>query len=326
MVADRCRGTGYKSRLAIVEIFILDDEIRRMVNEKMSVSAIRQRARDLGMRTLREDGLRKVLSGMTTPGRGHHRHDGRQGLTGRNTAMNSEMLLNFLHDNSVIDDLQRTDLREEQSRTGKPIEEVLANSGVITLNDLFQMVATALGTEVVDVSTMEFPPELLSLVPPQTARLQGALPIDFDGSVLRIAVVNPLDPHVIDNLRFATQKDIAIYVAPPSQIQSVIERFYGSESSSLEDVLESLAGDAESKLGQGENIDLEGASSAPIIKYVNTVIAQAIQARASDIHFEPFEHDFKIRYRVDGALYEMSPPPPARWPPPSPRASRSCRA
>jgi type IV pilus assembly protein PilB len=225
--------------------------------------------------------------------------------------MNSEMLLSFLHENSVIDDLQVTDLRDEQSRTGKPMEEVLANGGVITLSDLYQMVASALGTEVVDVSTMEFPPELLSLVPPQTARLQGALPIDFDGNVLRVAVVNPLDPNVVDNLRFATQKDIAIYVAPPSQIQTVIERYYGSESSSLEDVLESLAGDAASKVNTGDTIDIEGASSAPIIKYVNTVIAQAIQARASDIHFEPFEHDFKIRYRVDGALYEMSPPPRA---------------
>ena len=64
---DRCRGTGYKGRMGIFEICVLDDEIRRMVNEKMSVSMIRQRARDLGMRTLREDGLRKVLGGMTTP-------------------------------------------------------------------------------------------------------------------------------------------------------------------------------------------------------------------------------------------------------------------
>jgi type IV pilus assembly protein PilB len=64
---DRCRGTGYKGRMGIFEICVLDDEIRRMINEKMSVTAIRQRARDLGMRTLREDGLRKVLGGMTTP-------------------------------------------------------------------------------------------------------------------------------------------------------------------------------------------------------------------------------------------------------------------
>jgi len=223
--------------------------------------------------------------------------------------MNPEMLLSFLRDNGIIDEEQANDLRDEQSRSGKTIEEVVANSGVIRLTDLYQRIAQALGTEVVDVTTMQFPPELLSLVPPQTARLQGVLPLDFDGHVLRMAVVNPLDPNVVDNLRFATQKDIAIYIAPAAQIQSMIERFYGSEISDMEEVLANLAGDVAAKADAGDVVDIESASSAPIVKYVNTVLAQAIQARASDIHFEPFEHEFKIRYRVDGALYEMSPPP-----------------
>jgi type IV pilus assembly protein PilB len=223
--------------------------------------------------------------------------------------MNPEMLLLFLRDNGKITDLEMVDLQEEQSRSGKPIEEIVANSGAITLTEMYQMIALALGTDVVDLSAMEFPPELLSLVPPQTARLQGILPLDFDGHILRVAAANPLDPNVVDNLRFATQKDVMLYVAPSAQIQSMIERYYGSEISDMEDVLANLAGDAAAKEGSGEMIDIEGASSAPIIKYVNTVLAQAIQARASDIHFEPFEHDFKIRYRVDGSLYEMSPPP-----------------
>ena len=222
--------------------------------------------------------------------------------------MNPEMLLSFLRDNLIISDEQMAELHDEQLRTGKPIEEVVANSGVIRPTDMYQMIAQALGTEVVDVSNMEFPPDLLSLVPPQTARLQGALPVDFDGQTLRVAVSNPLDPGVGDNLRFATQKDVQIYVAPSAQIQAMIERYYGSEVSDVEDVLNSLAGEA-SKASGTDVVDIESASSAPIIKYVNTVLAQAIQARASDIHFEPFEHDFKIRYRVDGALYEMSPPP-----------------
>jgi len=223
--------------------------------------------------------------------------------------MNPEMLLSFLRDNGIIEEAQMSDLRDEQLRSGRSIEEVIANSGVIRLTDLYQMIARAVGTEVVDVTTMEFPPDLLSLVPPQTARLQGALPLDFDGHILRMAVVNPLDPNVVDNLRFSTQKDVAIYIAPAAQIQEMIERYYGSEVSDMEGVLASLAGDAAAKVGQEDIVDIESASSAPIIKYVNTVLAQAIQARASDIHFEPFEHEFKIRYRVDGALYEMSPPP-----------------
>jgi len=223
--------------------------------------------------------------------------------------MNPDMLIAFLLENGIIDSVQAEDLRDEQSRSGKPIEEVVANSGVIRVTEMYQMIAQALGTEIVDVTTMEFPPDLLSLVPPQTARLQGVLPLDFDGHLLRVAVANPLDPNVVDNLRFATQKDVVIYVAPAAQIFSMIERFYGSEVSDMEDVLSNLAGDAAAKVTTGDVVDIESASSAPIVKYVNTVLAQAIQARASDIHFEPFEHEFKIRYRVDGALYEMSPPP-----------------
>ena len=224
--------------------------------------------------------------------------------------MNPEMLLSFLLENGIIDETQSAELHDEQSRSGKSIEEVVANNGVIQLTDLYQLVAQTLGTEVVDLTQMEFPPDLLSLVAPQTARVQGVLPIDFDGQVLRVAVINPLDPNVIDNLRFATQKDIAIVVAPAVQIQTMIERYYGTEVSDMEGVLASLAGDAMLKLGGAtETIDIESASSAPIVAYVNTVLAQAIQARASDIHFEPFETEFKIRYRVDGALYEMAPPP-----------------
>jgi type IV pilus assembly protein PilB len=223
--------------------------------------------------------------------------------------MNPEMLLNFLRDNGIIDDLQVAELSEEQMRSGKTIEEVVTNNGIIKLSDMYEMIAQALGTEVVDVTTMEYPAELLSLVPPHTARVQGVLPLDFDGQVLKVVVVNPLDPNVIDNLRFATRKDISISVAPAAQIQAVIERYYGAEISDTADLLKSLAGDAAAREMANEVIDIEGASAAPIVKYVHTIIAQAIQARASDIHFEPFEHDFKIRYRVDGALYEMAPPP-----------------
>jgi type IV pilus assembly protein PilB len=223
--------------------------------------------------------------------------------------MNPDMLLAFLRDNGVLDETQYGDLLEEQMRTGKPIEEVVANSGVMRLTDMYQLIATTLGTEVVDVTQMEFPHTLLSMVPPQTARLQGVLPLDYDGHVLRVAVVNPLDPNVGDNLRFATQKEIVIYIAPAAQIQAQIEKFYGTEVSDMEDVLATLSGEAAKSLEGGGKEDLDVASSAPIVSYVNTVLAQAIQARASDIHFEPFEFDFKIRYRVDGALYEMAPPP-----------------
>jgi type IV pilus assembly protein PilB len=223
--------------------------------------------------------------------------------------MKPESLLTFLRDNGKIDQEQMTEMLEEQGRSGKPIEDVVSNSGTIGMKTVYEMIAQALGTEVVDVSKMEFSPELLSMVPPGTARVYGALPLDFDGQTFRFAVMDPLDPHIADVLRFATQKDVAIYVAPAALIQTLIERYYGVEVSDVDRVLREIEGDAELKGMATDVIDIEKASSAPIVRYVNTVLAQAIQARASDIHFEPFETEFKIRYRVDGALYEMSPPP-----------------
>jgi type IV pilus assembly protein PilB len=223
--------------------------------------------------------------------------------------MKPESLLTFLRDSGKIDEEQMNELLDEQTRSGKPIEDVVSNSGTIGIKTVYEMIAQALGTEVVDILKMEFSPELLSMVPPSTARVYGALPLEFDGQTLRFAVTDPLDPHIGDVLRFATQKDVAIYVAPAAAIQTLIERYYGIEMSDIDQLLEEITGIADVKETNSDVIDIEKASSAPIVKYVNTVLAQAIQARASDIHFEPFETEFKIRYRVDGALYEMSPPP-----------------
>jgi type IV pilus assembly protein PilB len=223
--------------------------------------------------------------------------------------MKPESLLTFLRDSGKIDQAQMDEMIDEQGRSGKPIEDVISNSGTIGMKTVYEVIAQSLGTEVVDITKMEFPPELLSMIPPSTARVYGALPLEFDGQVFRFVVTDPLDPHVADVLRFATQKDVAIYVAPASVIQTMIERYYGVEVSDIDRVLKEIEGDAELKAMPSDVIDIEKASSAPIVRYVNTVLAQAIQARASDIHFEPFETEFKIRYRVDGALYEMSPPP-----------------
>src|SRR6266511_4370458 len=104
--------------------------------------------------------------------------------------------------------------------------------------------------------------------------------------------------------------------ADPAQIEKAINKFYGEESESVSDILKELGADADiarevAEVTTGDGVtDLENlANETPIIKFVNLVLYQAVQDRASDIHFEPFEDEFKIRYRVDGALYEMTPPP-----------------
>ena len=130
--------------------------------------------------------------------------------------------------------------------------------------------------------------------------------------MLHVALVDPLDLRAAEDLRFALGKDIHVVVAPTEQIEERIKRYYGTDTSSMEDILKQLgeAGELLTLRGDESAPDVEAeANATPIIRFVDLILFQAIQDRASDIHFEPFENEFKIRYRVDGALYEMAPPP-----------------
>ena len=223
--------------------------------------------------------------------------------------MDPRFLLPFLEEQQVLSSEQSREISEELSRTGKPIETVLANFGIIQMPQILEKISDSLGLPLVlDLSNLELSPELLARIPPHTARNVGALPLAADETTLTVALADPLATQALEDLRFATGAEISQVVAPPDKILPLIEKYYGAAEANIDDILTELENAPEAALAS-EGVDLSEAGSAPIIKYVNTIIARAIQAKASDIHFEPFEKEFKIRYRVDGALYEMAPPP-----------------
>ncbi|MEY2852383.1 MAG: hypothetical protein RL549_1082 [Verrucomicrobiota bacterium] len=223
--------------------------------------------------------------------------------------MDARSLLHFLEEQNLLTPDQSREIADEQSRSGKPVEAVLANFGILQVPQILEKISDSLGLPMIpDLSGLEFSPELLSKIPPHTARNLGALPVAMDGMTLTVALVDPLSPQAIEDLRFAAGMEVVQVVAPPEQVQPLVERYYGAAETNIEELISELEKSPASAL-ETEGVDLNEAGSAPIVKYVNTVIARAIQAKASDIHFEPFEKEFKIRYRVDGALYEMAPPP-----------------
>ncbi|NCW27117.1 MAG: type II/IV secretion system protein [Verrucomicrobia bacterium] len=223
--------------------------------------------------------------------------------------MDPRFLLPFLEEQQILSSEQSREISEELSRTGKPIETVLANFGIIQMPQILEKISDSLGLPLVlDLSNLELSPELLARIPPHTARNVGALPLAADETTLTVALTDPLATQALEDLRFATGAEISQVVAPPEKILPLIEKHYGAAEANIDDILTELENAPEAALAS-EGVDLSEAGSAPIIKYVNTIIARAIQAKASDIHFEPFEKEFKIRYRVDGALYEMAPPP-----------------
>jgi len=211
---------------------------------------------------------------------------------------------------------QLVEVRAEHERTGKRWSQIIVDFGLMSEADLLYAVAEHLNLEVVNLEDVNIPAEVLRLMHGPVARMHGAIPLSLSGNVVRVAVLDPFNPQLVEEISFVLGKDVQLVVAPPKQIEAAVARFYAEESESIKDILV----DMESQLGQSHLTDVathassaaeleQLAGQAPIVRFVNLILFQAIQDRASDIHFEPFEDEFKIRYRVDGALYEMAPPP-----------------
>ena len=221
--------------------------------------------------------------------------------------MDNQQIIDLFQSRGLIDQSLAQDILAEVDNSGKEIAEILADFQVIqSRDDIWPVVASELGTSMVDLRNWTPPEALLALVPAGTARLHGALPVNFDETGLYVALVDPLNPQTPEDLRFALGREIHVVVAPDYLVETKINECYGGEGKAMEDILSQL--EVGSQNLKAADLEAE-ANSAPIIRYVDLVLYQAIKEKASDIHFEPFEKDFKIRYRVDGALYEMAPPP-----------------
>ena len=205
-------------------------------------------------------------------------------------------ILALIQEQGLVDDLQLEEVVQEHTRSGKPVIQLLQDFGLLDLETILQIMASHLGTEVVELRELELTPEILQTVPATAARMHQCLPVAVHGSTVRVALADPLNPAAIDELGYMTGKEVQVVVADPAQIEKAINKHYGEESESVSDILKELGADAdiakevaEAASGDGA-ADLENlANEAPIIKFVNLVLYQAVQDRASDIHFEPFE-------------------------------------
>ena len=226
--------------------------------------------------------------------------------------MNNKQVAELFVEQHVLQPSQVEDVLNEADLNGKTIAQAMVDSGFVDEHGFYQTIAEGLGTDFINLAEREIAPEILGLIPSGLARLHGALPIEMNGNTLDVALVDPLDLRAAEDLRFALGKEIHVVVSPTEQIEDQIKRYYGTDTASMEEILKQLGQVGELLQLREEDgaaaVEAE-ANATPIIRFVDLILYQAIQDRASDIHFEPFENEFKIRYRVDGALYEMSPPP-----------------
>ncbi len=228
--------------------------------------------------------------------------------------MNPHQIIDIFKRAKHLDEVTAEELLNEAITSGHSIDDIIMDQGIATPESFAQIVAADLGVDAVDLSNFEPLPSLLHLIPSGMARLHEVFPVLASGNVITVVLANPLDTQALDDLRFTLNRDIVQVVAPRLQVETLIKAHYGDEETSMDEVLHQLNLTQVTEVIETEeafdaNAVAAEANTTPIIRYVDLILDRAVQAQASDIHFEPFEKEFKIRYRVDGALYEMEPPP-----------------
>ena len=213
----------------------------------------------------------------------------------------SETLKNIFEESGLVSREQLDEAWDEHAETGKAFTDILEDAGYFDRNTMLELIARNLNVEFVPVIPDHIDQDLLRIIKPDLAHKYGIIPFRADPNKVWFLAKDPLNYSIVDDLSFSLRRDVELTVCDPAQIDGAIVKFYGEQHSSIEDILSEIDLD---------NVDADdSANQAPIIRFVDVVLQEAVKAKASDIHFEPFEDQFRIRYRIDGALYEMAPPP-----------------
>jgi type IV pilus assembly protein PilB len=213
---------------------------------------------------------------------------------------------------------------EDQKQSGKRLGETLLNLGYIDENQLVAYLSKQYGVPAIDLDQFDVSPDVLKVVPRESAIKHKLIPINRSGTTLVVAMSDPSNIFAIDDLKFATGKNIEVVVTAERAVQKAIEKYYGTQRQWEDKVkTEQSVGAVDKLIGELEEFsldvigheeinlaDLERASEeAPVVKLVNHILLDAMRRGASDIHIEPYEKDYRVRYRIDGVLYDTMRPP-----------------
>lgn len=191
------------------------------------------------------------------------------------------------------------------------VADVLIAEKVVEPQQFSKLLAAEFGMQAVDVSMVRVSGELINYFPRDMASRYQAYPLSKEGKKFRIAISDPLDVQTLDEISHVLNLTIEPCVAPAADIKQAIERFYGKDSGSVDSFLDKMGEEGDDNSVTARQTETEGGKEAdgPIIRLVHSVIMEAIQRRASDIHLEPMEKRFRVRYRIDGVLLEVENPP-----------------
>ncbi len=215
----------------------------------------------------------------------------------------------LLKGNLITQEQLRTAL-ETQKKTKERIGSVLVKEGTIKEQELLSFLGRQFNIPVVDLGKYEINPEVVRLLPEDMVQKNMALPINRVGAKLIVAVADPSNMAILDAIGFKTGYAVELVLASEKEITSAINKFF-DQSLEFKDIISEL--DDELEVVRDEEVDVSelerGLDDAPVVKLVNFILTDAIKRRSSDIHVEPYEKEFRVRYRVDGVLYEVMRPP-----------------
>jgi len=202
---------------------------------------------------------------------------------------------------------------------GGVLGNVMVARTYITEQQLVQALAEQAGMPVVDLDILEVPRDVIDRVSLSIAEVYKIAPVKFENDVLTVAMADPLHVQALDDLRFMLNCQVTGAVSTEAAVERAIKKYYAGQRESVEQLIKDIEESRDEytfdiQYSQtSTSIDIEAlqelANSMPVVKLLNLILIQAIKDQSSDIHFEPFEDEFKVRYRVDGVLYEMMPPP-----------------
>jgi type IV pilus assembly protein PilB len=202
--------------------------------------------------------------------------------------------------------------QEEQQKTGTRIGTALIKVGAIEESKLTDFLSKQYGVPAINLKEFDVEPDIIKLVPKDVASKHLVVPVNRAGRALIVAMCDPSNIYAVDDLKFLTGYNIEAVVASEPAIREAIERFYAEKGPSLESIVEDMGvDDVELTETSEDNVEeaAKAADDAPVIKLVNLILKDAIGKRASDIHVEPYEKDFRVRFRIDGVMYEVMKPP-----------------
>src|SRR6059036_539531 len=198
----------------------------------------------------------------------------------------------------------------EQKNTGMRLGYTLVKLGFVEETEISKMLARQYRMPAVDLSRFEVDPKIIKLIPPDVAVKHAVLPLKREGRTLTVAITDPNNVTAIEDIKFITRCDVFPVIAGEYTLRNAIDRYYQQSDAQLQSLLKSVEEAEVEEEEQEEDVKAQDlAEDAPVVKLINGLLTDAVKRGASDIHIEPFEHEIRVRYRVDGALHEVMKPP-----------------